>query len=49
MVAEENGGGGSREAVLGKEGDKAKLGQETRLGGTRDSLEDITKEKRFAV
>ncbi len=49
MVAEEHGGGGFREAVLGKERNKAKLGQETRLGEARDSLEDITKEKRFAV
>ncbi len=48
-MAEEHGGGGFREAVLGKEGDKAKLGQETRLVEARDSLEDITKEKRFAV
>jgi hypothetical protein len=36
-------GGGFREAVLGEEGDKAKLGQETRLGEARDSLENITK------
>ena len=49
MVSEEHGGGSLREAVLGEEGDKAKLGQETRLGKARDSLEDITKKKRFAV
>jgi hypothetical protein len=50
VVAEEHGCGGFREAVLGEEGDKAKLGQETRLGEARDSLiEDITKKKRFAV
>jgi hypothetical protein len=35
--------------VLGEEGDKTELEQETRLGEARDSLEDITKEKRFAV
>ncbi len=35
--------------MLGEEGDKTKLGQETRLEEARDSLEDITKEKRFAV
>ena len=36
--------------MLGKEGDKTQLGQETRLGEARDSLiEDITKKKRFAV
>ncbi len=49
VVAEEHGGGGFREAVLGEEGDKTKMGQETRLGEARDSLEDITKKKRFAV
>jgi hypothetical protein len=49
VVAEEHGGGGFREAVLGEEGDKAKLGQETRLGKARDSLEDITKIESFAV
>ncbi len=49
VVAEEHGGGGFREAVLGEEGNKAKLGQETRLGEARDSLEDITKNERFAV
>ncbi len=41
-MAEEHGGGGFGVAVLGKEGDKAKLGQEARLGKARDSLEDIT-------
>jgi hypothetical protein len=30
-------------------GDKTELGQETRLGEARDSFEDITKDKRFAV
>ncbi len=45
VVAEEHGGGGFREAVLGEEGDKTKLGQESRLGEARDSLEDITKRK----
>ena len=49
MVSEEHGGGSLREAVLGEEGDKAKLGQETRLGKARDSLEDITEEEGFAV
>ena len=49
MVAEEHGGGGFREAMLGEEGDKMELGQEAGLGGARDSLEDITKKKRFAV
>ena len=44
VVAKEHGGGGFGVAVLGKEGDKAKLGQETRLGKARDSLEDITDE-----
>ena len=42
VVSEEHGGGSLREAVLGKEGDKAKLGQETRLGKARDSLKNIT-------
>ena len=32
VVAEEHGGGGFGVAVLGKEGYKTKLGQETRLG-----------------
>jgi hypothetical protein len=49
VVVEEHGGGGFREAVLGEEGDKAKSGQETRVGEARDSLEDITKNERFAV
>ena len=49
MVSEEHGGGSLREAVLGEEGDKAKLGQETRLGKARDSLKDITEEEGFAV
>ena len=49
MVSEEHGGGSLREAVLGEEGDKAKLGQETRLGEARDSLKDITEEEGFAV
>jgi hypothetical protein len=35
--------------VLGKEGDKTKLGQETRLGKARDSLKGITEEEGFAV
>jgi hypothetical protein len=35
--------------VLGEEGDKTELGQKTRLGEARDSFEDITKYKRFAV
>ncbi len=42
MVAEEHGGGGFGVAVLGKEGDKTKLGQETRLRKAGDSLKDIT-------
>jgi hypothetical protein len=37
VVSEEHGGGSFREAVLGKEGDKTKLGQETRLGEARCS------------
>jgi hypothetical protein len=49
VVAEEHGGGSFREAVLGEEGDETELGQETRLGKARDSFEDITKDKRFAV
>jgi hypothetical protein len=49
VVAEEHGGGSFRDAVLGEEGNKTELGQETRLGEARDSFEDITKEKRFAV
>ena len=49
MVSEEHGGGSLREAVLGEEGDKAKLGQETRLRKARDSLKDITEEEGFAV
>ena len=49
VVAEEHWGGGFREVVFGEEGDKAKLGQETRLGEVRESLEDITKKKKFAV
>ena len=36
------GGGGFGVAMLGKEGDKTKLGQETRLGEARDSLKNIT-------
>ncbi len=52
VVAQEHGGGGFREAVFGEGGDKAKLGQETRLGETRDSLEvmrvtDESKETKF--
>ncbi len=47
VVAEEHGCGGFREAVLDEEGDKAKLGQEARLGEARDSLEDIAKKKRY--
>ena len=46
MMAEEHGGGGFGVAVLGKEGYKTKLRQEAGLGKARDSLEDITKEKR---
>ncbi len=42
VVSEEHGGGSLREAVLGKEGDKAKLGQDTRLRKARDSLKNIT-------
>ena len=49
VVAEKHEGGGFGVAVLGKEGDKSKLRQEAGLGKARDSLEDITKEKRFAV
>ena len=49
VVAEKHGGGGFGVAVLGKEGDKTKLGRETRLGKARDSLKNITEEKRFAV
>ncbi len=49
VVAEEHGDGGFREAVLGEEGDKTELGKEAGLGEARDSLEDITKKKRFAV
>ncbi len=44
VVSKEHGGGSLREVVLGKEGDKTKLGQETRLGKARDSLENITEE-----
>ncbi len=42
VVAEEHGGGGFGVAVLGKEGDKTKLGQETGLRKAGDSLKDIT-------
>ncbi len=35
--------------MLGKEGDKAKLGQETRLGEARDSLKNITEQEGFTV
>ncbi len=49
MVSEKHGGGSLREAVLVEEGDKAKLGQETRLEKARDSLEDITEDEGFAV
>ena len=42
VVAEKHGGRGFGVAVLGKEGDKTKLGQETRLGEARDSLKNIT-------
>ena len=35
--------------MLCEEGDKTELGQEAGLGEARDSLEDITKKKRFAV
>ncbi len=42
VVAEEHGGGGFRVAVLGTEGDKTKLGQETGLRKAGDSLKDIT-------
>ena len=41
-MSEEHGGGGFGVAVLGKEGDKAKLGQEARLGKAGDSFENIT-------
>ncbi len=47
VVSEEHGGGSLRETVLGKEGDKTKLGQETRLGKARDSLENIITEIRL--
>ena len=49
VVAEEHGGGGFREAMLCEGGDKTELGQEAGLGEARDSLEDITKKKMFAV
>ena len=49
VVAEKHGGGGFGVAVLGKEGDKSKLGQETRLWEARDSLKNITEEEGFAV
>ena len=49
MVVEEHGGGSFREPMLGEKSDKTELGQETRLGKARDSFEDITKDKRFAV
>ena len=49
VVAEKHGGGGFGVAVLGKEGDKTKLGQETRLWEARDSLKNITEEEGFAV
>jgi hypothetical protein len=42
VVAEKHGSGGFGVAVLGKEGSKTKLGQETRLGKARDSLKNIT-------
>ncbi len=42
VVSEKHGGRSLREAVLGKEGGKTKLGQETRLGEARDSLKNIT-------
>ena len=42
VVAEKHGGGGFGVAVLGKEGDKTKLGQETGLRKAGDSLKDIT-------
>ncbi len=38
VVSEEHGGGSLREVVLGKEGDKTKLGQEARLGKARTVL-----------
>ena len=37
VMAEKHGGGGFGVAVLGKEGDKTKLGQETRLRKAGDS------------
>ncbi len=49
VVSEEHRGGSLREAVLGMEGDKTKLGQETRLGEARNSLKNITEEEGFAV
>ena len=49
VVSEEHGSGGFGVAVLGKEGDKTKLGQETRLWEARDSLQNITEEEGFAV
>jgi hypothetical protein len=42
VVSEEHEGVSLGEAVLGKEGDKTKLGQEARLGEARDSLKNIT-------
>ena len=42
VVAKEHGGGGFGVAVLGKEGDTTKLGQETGLRKAGDSLKDIT-------
>ncbi len=42
VVAEEHGGEGFGVAVSGKEGDKTKLGQETRLRKAGDSLKNIT-------
>jgi hypothetical protein len=42
VVAEEHGGGGFGVAVLGKKGDKTKLGQETGLRKAGDSHKDIT-------
>ena len=41
-MAEEHGGGGFGVAVLGKKGDKTKLGQETGLRKAGDSHKDIT-------
>ncbi len=45
VVTEEHGGGGFREAVLGEEGDKTKLGQKTRWGRPGKVLRTSQKRK----